>query len=287
MLLEGKRALIAGVANKRSIAWGIAQALHAHGAQVAFSCIETNLKRVRRLAAEVNSDTIVTCDVRNDEEMAQAVSTIAESFDGKIDILVHSLAFADLDDLGGEFLRVSRSGWNLALEVSAYSLVALTRCARPFMQAAGGGSVITLSFIGSRTVAPGYNIMGVAKAALDACVRYLAYDLGPDRIRVNAIAAGPIRTLSSLAVENLESALKTTEEHAPLLLAVTLEDIGSCGVPCFRSLMRGHRRDPGRRFRDSRGSTCVAGSSTFAPGVECGHERFPQHPVLNYRSGLG
>ena len=229
-LLEGKRALIAGVANKRSIAWGIAQALHEHGAQIVFSCLETNMKRVKRLAAEVDSERVVACDVRRDEDIERMIAETSEHFDGQLDILVHALAFADIADLGGEFLRVSREGWNLAMDVSAYSLVALTRAARPLMLATGGGSVMALSFVGGRTVAPGYNIMGVAKAALDACVRYLAYDLGPDGIRVNAIAAGPIRTLSSLAVENLESALKMTAERAPLLRPITLRDIGSSAV---------------------------------------------------------
>jgi len=230
MLLEGKRAFVVGVANKRSIAWGIARALRAHGARIGFSCLEKHLNRVRRLAGEVDSDIITTCNVRSDEDIARAVDEVAARFGGAIDILVHSIAFADMADLGGEFLRVTRAGWNLALEISAYSLVALTRCARPFLQAAGGGSVIALTFIGGRAVAPGYNVMGVAKAALDAGVRYLAYDLGPDRIRVNAISAGPIRTLSSLAVENFDSALELTKKHAPLLRAVTLEDLGSSAV---------------------------------------------------------
>lgn len=229
-LLDAKRALIVGVANKKSLAWGIARALHAHGAQLAFMCLEGNVRRVRKLARQVNSDIIIPCDVRNDDQIADAFDKVDTNFGGMLDILVHCIAYADLDDLGGEFTGISRSGWNLALEISAYSLVALARSARPLMKAAGGGAMITLTYDGSQKVVPGYNIMGVAKAALDTSVRYLAYDLGPEKIRVNAISAGPISTLSSLAIEDFSSALTISEESSPLLLNITQEDIGKTAV---------------------------------------------------------
>lgn len=228
-LLEGKRALVSGVANKKSIAWGIAQALYNHGAQIAFTCLETNVHRVERLASQVHSEIVIPCDVCKDEDIEKAFNEIKTAFDGKLDILVHSIAVANLDDIGGEFIKISRPGWHLALDVSAYSLVSLARSARPLMSAAGGGSIITLTFGGGKVV-PGYNIMGVAKAALEISVRYLAYDLGPEKIRVNAISAGAIPTLSSQVVEDFGNALRTIEECAPLLRNITLEDLGKSAV---------------------------------------------------------
>lgn len=228
-LLDGKRALVAGVANKKSIAWGIAQALYDQGAQIAFTCLETNVHRVKKLASQVHSEIIIPCDVCKDEDITKASGEIKAAFDGKLDILVHSIAFANFDDIGGEFIKISRSGWQLALDVSAYSLVSLARAARPLMNAAGGVSIITLTF-GSGKVVPGYNIMGVAKAALEMAVYYLAYDLGPEKIRVNAISAGPIPTLSSQVVEDFGNALRTVEECAPLLRNITLEDLGKTAV---------------------------------------------------------
>ncbi len=228
-LLDGKKTLVAGVANKKSIAWGIAQALHAHGAKLAFTCHETNLRRVKKLAPQVDSEIIIPCDVGRDEEIIQAFDHIGTAFDGKLDILVHSIAYANIDDLGGEFIRTSRSGWNLALDISAYSLVALVRCARPLMNKAEGGSIMTLTF-GDCKVVPGYNIMGVTKAALEVAVRYLAYDLGPENIRINAIGAGPIPTISSLAIEDFSVALRMMEEYSPLLRNISLEDVGKTAV---------------------------------------------------------
>jgi enoyl-[acyl-carrier protein] reductase I len=228
-LLNGRKALITGVANKKSIAWGIARALHAHGAQLAFTCLESNIRRVKKLAPQVGSDIIITCDAQNDEQIGQAFEEVAAAFGGTLDILVHCVAYADIEDLGGEFIGISRSGWNLALEASAYSLVAFARNARSLMQAAGGGSIITLTF-GGRKVVPGYNIMGIAKAALDMSMRYLAYDLGPEDIRVNAISAGPISTISSLAVEDFSKSLRLCEESSPLLRNITLEDLGGTAV---------------------------------------------------------
>jgi enoyl-[acyl-carrier protein] reductase I len=228
-LLDGKKALVAGVANNKSIAWGIAQALYAQGAQIAFACLETNVRRVNRLASQVHSEIVIPCDVRKDEDIGEAFDKVRTAFDGKLEILVHSIAFANLNDIGGEFIKISRSGWHLALDISVYSLVAFARSARPLMKSAGGGSIITLTFGGDKVV-PGYNVMGVAKSALEMTVRYLAYDLGPENIRVNAIGAGPIPTLSSQIIEDFESALRRVEESSPLLRNVTLEDVGKTAV---------------------------------------------------------
>jgi enoyl-[acyl-carrier protein] reductase I len=205
-ILEGKTALVSGVANRQSIAWGIARTLREEGARVALLCHPGPLKRVTKLAGEIGSELVVPCDVRSDENIEEAFRTVGTAFGGRMDILVHSIAYADIEDMGGEFIAVSRSGWNLALEVSAYSLVAFTRCARPLMKAAGGGSVVTISFLGGERVAPGYNVMGIAKAALESALRYLAYDLGPDNIRINAVSPGPIRTMSALVIESFEEA---------------------------------------------------------------------------------
>lgn len=229
-LLDGKKALVCGVANKKSIAWGIAQTLHAHGARLAFTCLENNVRRLNKLAPQVNSEIIIPCDVQKEEDIAHALDEVSTAFDGKLDILVHAVAYANMDDLGGEFISISKSGWNLALEVSAYSLIAFARYARSLMNASGGGSIITLTFSGGELVVPGYNIMGIAKAALNMSVRYLAYDLGPENIRVNAISAGPIQTLSSLAVEEFDVALRMVEEYSPLLRNITLEDLGKTAV---------------------------------------------------------
>lgn len=237
-LLTEKNALICGVTNKTSIAWGIAQALHAQGANLAFTCVENNVRRLKKLAPQVNSDIIVPCDVRSDEDIENAFKSVGNAFSGRLDILVHAIAYAHIDDLGGEFIHISRKGWNLALEISAFSLVAMARRARPLMNAAGGGSIFALTFAGGKRVVPGYNIMGVAKAALDMSVRYLAYDLGPENIRVNAISAGPISTPSSLAIEDFDSALRLMENTSPLLRNITLEDLGGTAVYLASDLSR-------------------------------------------------
>jgi enoyl-[acyl-carrier protein] reductase I len=229
-LLEGKKALVCGVTNKSSIGWGIAKALHAEGAKLAFTCVETNIRRLKRLVPGVDSDIVIPCDVLKDENIATAAEILQKAFQGSLDILVHSIAYSNIADLGNEFIQVSRSGWNLALEASAYSLVALSRAFRPMMAASGCGSIITLTFVGGSHVVPGYNIMGIAKSALNMSVKYLAYDLGPDRIRVNAIAAGPITTFSSMAVENFDTSLQVVETHSPLLRNITQEDLGGTAV---------------------------------------------------------
>lgn len=237
-LLDAKHALVVGVANKKSIAWGIARALHAHGAQLAFMCLESNVRRVKKLARQLDSEIVIACDVRNDKEVAFGLEQLKSAFDAKLDVLIHSIAFANITDLEGEFIKTSRSGWNLALEVSAYSLVAIARQARPLMKAAGGGSIMSLTFAGGDKVVPGYNIMGVAKAALDMTVRYLAYDLGPDDIRVNAISPGPLQTASSVMIKDFSDALNLVAERSPLMRNVTLEDVAGAAVYLASDLSR-------------------------------------------------
>lgn len=229
-LLEGKKTLVAGVANARSIAWGIARAFHEQGAQVAFTCVEPARKRVAKLAAQIGSDLVIPCDVSKDEDIARALDEVGTAFDGQLHVLVHSIAYARLEDMGSEFLSVGREGWRLALETSAYSLVAMARAARPLMKAAGGGAILTLSYDGGVKVAPSYNIMGVAKAALECAVRYLAYDLGPDNIRVNALSPGPIPTFSSMVVGGFEDSIRATALCAPMLRCPTPEDVGGAAA---------------------------------------------------------
>ena len=229
-LLDGKKALITGVATRKSIAWGIAQAFHEQGAQLAFTCVQGAVPRLQKLAPLVGSDLIIPCDVQKDGEIQSAVAQAAGAFGGKLDILVHSIAYANIDDMGGEFIKVSRAGWSLALEISAYSLVAMARAARPFMKAAGGGSILALTFGGGDKVAPKYNIMGIAKAALESAMRYLAYDLGPENIRVNAVSPGPLPTLSSMVIEGFDTAVHLGETHSPMLRNATMEEVGKTAV---------------------------------------------------------
>ena len=216
------------MANDHSIAWGIAKALHAAGAQVGFSSIEMLIeKRVRPLAQSMGSTFVEPCDVQNDADIERVFSRWQKE-QGRIDILVHALAFARREDLEGRFLDTSRDGFALALDVSAYSLVALTRGAAPMM--GEGGSVMTLSYYGAEKVVANYNVMGVAKAALEASVRYLAADLGPDGIRVNAISAGPIRTLAASGVSGFKTMYGKFRDVAPLRRNVTIEDVGATAV---------------------------------------------------------
>jgi enoyl-[acyl-carrier protein] reductase I len=223
-LLDGKKALIFGVANNRSIAWGIAQAFHNQGAELGFSYGIAQLeKRVRPLAAELGVTFVEQCDVTSDEEIEATFTKAADHF-GQIDILVHAVAFARQEDLEGRFYNTSREGFRLALDVSAYSLVALTRAAVPLMS--HGGSVLTLSYYGAEKVVPHYNVMGVAKAALEASVRYLAADLGPQGIRVNAISAGPIKTLAAAGIAGFRKMLHYVGERAPLRRNVDQDEVG-------------------------------------------------------------
>ena len=223
-LLDGKNALIFGVANDHSIAWGIAQALHEAGAEVGFSSIESLLdKRVRPLAASIGSTFVEPCDVQSDAEIARVFARWGETHDG-LDVLVHALAFAKREDLSGAFVDTSRDGFALALDVSAYSLVALARAAKPLLHP--GSSILTLTYYGADKVVANYNVMGVAKAALEASVRYLAADLGPAGVRVNAISAGPVRTLAATGIAGFKRMYGSFAEVAPLRANITIEDVG-------------------------------------------------------------
>ena len=236
-LFDGKTALIFGVANERSIAWGIAQALHREGCELAFSYGAPPLeKRVRPLADSVGAKLVEECNVADDSAIESVFKKI-EEVHGTIDVLVHSIAYADRGDLQGRFVDTSRSGFKMALDISAYSLVALTRAVEPLMK--NGGSILTLTYYGSVKVAPQYNVMGVAKAALEACVRYLASDLGPKGIRVNAISAGPIKTLAAAGIGGFKKILTYSEKASPLRTLITTEDVGNTAVWLLSDWSRG------------------------------------------------
>ncbi len=224
--LKGKKAVILGLANDRSIAWGIAQALHAAECELAFNFLGEALeKRVRPLAESLGAKLIGQCDVSKDEEIDSFFDSVEKTF-GKIDILIHSVAFANKEDLQGRFVDTSRAGFKLALDVSAYSLVATSKRAEKLMT--DGGTIITLTYYGSEKVMPGYNVMGVAKAALEASVRYLAFELGQKKIRVHAISAGPIKTLAAAgAVPNFRDFLSDVEQKSPMRSNVSPEDVGA------------------------------------------------------------
>ena len=227
-LVDGRKALIFGVANDHSIAWGIAKQLHDEGAIVGFSSVESLIeKRVRPLAESIGSTFVEACDVQSDEQI-RGVMEKWRSANGEIDILVHALAFAKREDLDGAFVDTSREGFALALDVSAYSLVALLREARPLLHS--GSSVLTLTYYGAEKVVSNYNVMGVAKAALEASVRYLAADLGPDGIRVNAISAGPIRTLSAAGIAGFKRMYGSFADVAPLRSNISIEDVGKTAL---------------------------------------------------------
>ncbi len=222
-LFDGKQGLIFGVANKNSIAWGIAQALHDEGATLGFSYAgEVLKKRVEPLAEGIGSDFVEECDVTSDENI-DAVFEKAESRFGTLDFLVHAVAFAPREELGGRFSDTTRNGFRMALDISCYSLVALAKRARPLMP--NGGSILTMTYYGANKVTPNYNVMGVAKAALEASVRYLAWDLGQDNIRVNAVSAGPIKTLAASGISGFRKSLSHVGSVAPLG-NVTQENVG-------------------------------------------------------------
>lgn len=227
-LLEGKKALIFGLANKNSIAWGIAQALHAHGAQLGFSYgFDILEKRVRPLAEEIGVAFVEECNIEDDAHIETTFQKARDHF-GTIDILVHSVAHAKREDLDGRYVDTSRDGFHMAMAVSVYSLVALTRAALPLMS--NGGSVLCMTYYGAEKVVPHYNVMGVAKSALEASTRYLAADLGPQNIRVNAISAGPIKTLSAAGIAGFRKMLRYTEERAPLRRNVDQLEVGQTAV---------------------------------------------------------
>jgi enoyl-[acyl-carrier protein] reductase I len=251
MLLAGKHGLVFGVANKRSIAWAIAQAWAREGATLAFTYQGERLREnVEDLVAAFGKDTLILpCDVTKDEEIEQVFAQIGKSF-GKLDLLLHSVAFAPRTALEGAFVDTSREAFKIALDVSAYSLVALARQAAPLML--NGGSIVGMSYYGARKVVPHYNVMGVAKAALEASTRYLAYDLGTKKIRVNCISAGPVNTLAARGIAGFGEMLKHYEEHAPLHRNVTAEELGATGL-----------------FLASDGAAAITGQVIYA---DCGYQ---------------
>ena len=230
-LLAGKTGIVFGVANKRSIAWAIAQAWHKAGAKLAFTYQGERLKEnVEELAGTFGSDTLLMpCDVTKDEDIARVFSEVGAKF-GKLDLLLHSVAYAPKEALEGLFINTSREAYRVAHDISAYSLVALARGALPLMEKRGGGSIVTLTYLGSQRVFTNYNVMGVAKASLEASTRYLAYDLGPKKIRVNCISAGPVNTLAARGIAGFSEMLKHYEAHAPLKRNVVPEELGATGV---------------------------------------------------------
>jgi enoyl-[acyl-carrier protein] reductase I len=236
-LMEGKRGLIMGLANDRSLAWGIAKALHAQGAEMAFSHQgDAIAKRVRPLAAEVGSDFLIDCDVSDMAGLDAAFATLAERWP-TIDFLVHAIGFSDKNELRGLYVDTSLDNFLLTMNISVYSFVAVTQRARPMMP--NGGSILTLSYYGAEKVVPHYNVMGVAKAGLESSVKYLAMDLGPENIRVNAISAGPIKTLAASGIGDFRYILKWNELNAPLRRNVTIEDVGGAGVYMLSDLASG------------------------------------------------
>ena len=251
MLLDGKAGIVFGVANKRSIAWAIAQAWAKAGARLAFTYQGERLKEnVEELAGTFGADTLILpCDVAKDEQIAEVFRVVGEKF-GKLHLLLHSVAFAPKDALEGEFINTNREAFRVAHDISAYSLVALARAAAPLMSE--GGSVLAMSYYGAKKVVPHYNVMGVAKASLEASVRYLAYDLGPRKIRVNCISAGPVNTLAARGIAGFTEILKHYEAHAPLKRNVLPEELGATGL-----------------FLASEGAAAITGQVIY---VDCGYQ---------------
>jgi len=227
-LMAGKRGLIMGVANDRSLAWGIASAAAAHGASLAFSYQGDALgRRVRPLAASVGSDFVEPCDVGDDASLDALFERVTREW-GELDFIVHAIGYADKEDLKGGYVKTSRAGFHLALDISAYSFTAVAQRAAPLMK--NGGSMLTLSYLGAERVMPHYNVMGVAKAALEASVRYLANDLGAQNIRVNAISAGPVKTLAASGIGDFRVILRWNELNAPLHRNVNIDDVGKAAL---------------------------------------------------------
>jgi enoyl-[acyl-carrier protein] reductase I len=237
-LLEGKLGLVLGVANKRSIAWGIAQAAAKNGARLALTYQGERLEEnVRELAAALNDPLLLPCDVTRDEDLDRLAEEVRRSF-GALDFVVHSVAYALREELDGEFLGTSREGYRIAQDISSYSLTAIARRMAPLMEGRGG-SIVALTYLGGERVVPHYNVMGVAKAALEMSVRYLAADLGPRGIRVNAISAGPIKTLASSAVHGISKMLEYHRTHAPLRKNTEQEEVGDAALFLLSHLGRG------------------------------------------------
>jgi enoyl-[acyl-carrier protein] reductase I len=238
MLLDGKHGLVLGVANKRSIAWGIAQAAHREGARLAVTYQGERLERnVRQLAGGLRDPLLLPCDVSRDEDLREVAQRVGQEFGG-LDFVVHAVAFALREELDGEFVGTSREGYRVAQDISSYSLTALARETAPLMEGRGG-SIVTLSYLGGERVVPHYNVMGVAKAALEMSVRYLSADLGPRGIRVNAISAGPIKTLAASGVHGLSKMLEYHRTHAPLRKNTEQEEVGDAALFLLSPLSRG------------------------------------------------
>ncbi len=225
--LDGKRALIVGLASNRSIAWGIAQAMQREGAELAFTYQNEKLKpRVEKMADECGSKLTFPCDVSSDDEIANVFTSLKDSWDS-LDIIIHSVAFAPREELEGEYIdSTTREGFRMAHEISSYSFTALAKAGRPMMQGRNG-ALLTLSYLGAERVLPNYNVMGLAKASLEANVRYMAANLGPEGIRVNGISAGPIRTLAAAGIKNFKRMLDYNEQNTPLRRNVTIEEVGN------------------------------------------------------------
>jgi enoyl-[acyl-carrier protein] reductase I len=237
MLLEGKLGLVLGIANKRSIAWGIAQSVSREGARLAVTYQGERLEEnVRELAAGLKDPVIVPCDVSRDEDLSALAEAVGRELGG-LDFVVHAVAFARREELEGQFLNTSREGFQVSQDISAYSLTA--RCTAPLMEARGGGSVVTLTYLGGERVVPNYNVMGVAKASLEMSVRYLAADLGPRGIRVNAISAGPIKTIAASGVHGISKMLEYHRSHAPLRKNTEQEEVGDAALFLVSRLSRG------------------------------------------------
>ena len=235
--LEGRTAVVFGVANKRSIAWSIAQGLHEAGAKLAVTYQNERLEReAKDLILGLPGAEAFMCDVSNDTEIGRLFGQIRDRY-GKLHVLVHSVAFAPGNDLNGDFVNTSREGFRIAHDVSVYSLIALARAAAPLMQ--DGGSIITMTYYGAEKVVPHYNVMGVAKAALECSVRYLAHDLGKRKIRVNAISAGPVKTASARAITGFTDMLKQHAERAPLRRNITVEEVGKTALYLCSDLASG------------------------------------------------
>lgn len=238
-LLEGKRGLILGVANKRSIAWAIAQSAAREGAELAFTFQGERLEQnVKELAASLGSSLVLPCDVTNAGQVEALFQEIDSKWNG-LDFMAHCVAYAKAEDLEGSYVKTQKEGFETALGVSAYSLTLLAQKAAPLMEKRGGGSIITMTYLGGERVAQGYNVMGVAKAALEASVKYIAFDLGPKNIRVNAVSAGPISTLASRGISGFTEILKVARERSPLKRNTEVEEVGDTALFLFSSLSRG------------------------------------------------
>jgi len=230
-MFQGKRALVLGVANKRSIAWAIAKRLADGGAQIAFTYQGGRIEKgVRELAGSVSSPLVTELDVRSDEHLERVFGEVGETFGGELDILVHSVAYAAAEDLEGRFVDTPRDRFWMAIDISAYSLVATARAAEPLLEAAGGGAVVTMTYLGGERAVPHYNVMGVAKATLDSSVKYLAWDLGQKNIRVNAVSAGPVRTLAARSIAGFTTMESMFEERAPLHRHIEADDVGAAAA---------------------------------------------------------